>query len=119
MSVMKENGERTILPRVGRDDFWAMIHERYAGQNSHRWKLLAILALRENAGWPLETIGAVFDHHRGHVSRLLTQVKRELRDQFERSPDWLEMGDPDEFMELHPESDPAADSKGFSNPDRP
>ena len=43
------------------------------------WRMLAMLALRENAGWPLDRIGRVFGHDRGHISRCLRQIKRELR----------------------------------------
>lgn len=30
---------------------------------------LAMLALRENVGWPLERIGSEFGHPKGHVTR--------------------------------------------------
>ncbi len=110
MSVMRESGERMVLPRVGRDDFWTLVHEQYAGERPERWKALAILALRENGGWPLEMIGSVFGHHRGHVSRILAKVKRDLRESLRQSPEWLRMGDPEEFDELHED--------GFSDPDR-
>jgi len=118
MSVMKSNGERVILPRLGREDFWKLIHEHYAHQNAHRWKALAILALRENAGWPLDAIAAVFQHHPGHISRILVKIKREMRENFQQSPEWLGMGDPDEFEELQDQSDREKQEAGFSNPQR-
>ncbi len=102
MSVVSEEGSKVILPRVGPEEFWDLVREHYACEDPQRWKALAILALRENAGWPLETIGHVFGHHRGHVSRILAKVKRDLRSQFERSPDWLGL-----------------DEEGFSDPDQP
>ncbi len=95
MSVIHEDGSKVVLPRVGAEEFWELMRDHYAEENSLRWKALAILALRENAGWPLETIAQVFGHHRGHVSRILTQVKNDLRDKFERSPDWLCLDNPD------------------------
>lgn len=49
-----------------------------------------MLALRENAGWPLETIGLVFGHSKGHVTRCLAGIKEEVRRRFEVSPEWLE-----------------------------
>ncbi|HCS54478.1 sigma factor-like helix-turn-helix DNA-binding protein [Rubinisphaera sp.] len=112
MTVISEHGERVFLPRMGREDFWKTMHEHYAGDHPGRWKSLAILALRENAGWPLETIGAVFGHHRGHVSRILKRVKSELRETFEQSPEWLGMGDEEEWSER------GCSERGFSNPNR-
>ena len=41
-----------------------------------------MLALRENAGWPLEYIGTVFGHPKGHVTRCLARIKRDLRQGF-------------------------------------
>lgn len=101
MSVMQEDGAKVVLPRVGAEEFWEIMRENYALESSLKWKALAILALRENAGWPLEAIASVFGHHRGHVSRILVQVKNDLREKFERSPDWLCLDDPD-LDELEP-----------------
>ena len=52
-----------------------------------------MLALRENAGWPLEQIGLVFGHPKGHVTRCLVKIKCELRARFHMSPDVLELAD--------------------------
>lgn len=82
MSVMDERGQRVILPRLGPDDFWRHLAEHYAGRDAVRWKYLAMLVLRETAGWPLERIGRLFGHPKGHVSRCLKQVRRELRERF-------------------------------------
>ena len=38
-----------------------------------------MLALRENAGWPLDKIGLVFGHPKGHVTRCLERIKQDLR----------------------------------------
>jgi len=71
-----------VLPRTGADDFWQRVHEHYAGDDRRRWKYLAMLALRENAGWPLDKIGQVFGHPKGHVTRCLERIKGDLRAEF-------------------------------------
>jgi len=80
-----------VLPRTGPDHFWQLIHDHYAGEDHRKWKYLAMLALRENAGWPLEQIGNVFGHPKGHITRCLAGIKRELREHFEMSPNVLEI----------------------------
>lgn len=93
MSVAKRDGTKVILPRTGRDDFWKTIHEHFAGDDLRKWKYLAMLALRENAGWPLEQIGSVFGHPKGHVTRCLRKIKNDLRDTFEAAPEYLDLDD--------------------------
>jgi hypothetical protein len=83
MSVMDENHGKVELPRQGADGFWRSVMEHYAGRDQRLWKYLAMLALRECAGWPLDYIGLVFGHPRGHVSRCLARVTDDLRDRFE------------------------------------
>lgn len=100
MTVIREDNMKILLPRLEGEDFWEMIHEHYAREKPLKWKNLAILALRENAGWPLEKIGLVFGHHKGHVARILSKVKQEIRDTFEQSPDWLCMPEQDDFSHL-------------------
>ena len=56
-----------------------------------------MLALRENAGWPLERIGVVFGHPKGHVTRCLSKIKSELRQHFEMSPNILDLEDELDF----------------------
>ncbi len=116
MTVVNEEGEKIMLPRVGPEHFWKMIQEHYAGDNAIRWKALAILALRENAGWPQETIGQVFGHPRGHVSRILAKVKQELRETFACSPEWLCLDDPEEAATPAESLPRRISDKGFSNP---
>lgn len=99
MSVTRTNGTKIVLPRSGADEFWKLIHEHYAGNDLRKWKYLAMLALRENAGWPLEQIGQVFGHPKGHVTRCLARIKQELRREFSASPEFLDMPDDD----LNPE----------------
>lgn len=83
MSVTNRNDVKMILPRSGPDHFWRVIAEHFAGTDKLRWKYLAMLALRENGGWPLDWIGAVFNHPKGHVTRCLQNIKRQLREHFE------------------------------------
>ncbi|MCA9111882.1 MAG: hypothetical protein KDA52_18155 [Planctomycetaceae bacterium] len=93
MSVAKPNGTKVVLPRTGADEFWQTVHDHYAGDDARKWKYLAMLALRENAGWPLDRIGNVFGHPKGHITRCLRRIKEELRGSFYRSPDFLELSD--------------------------
>lgn len=98
MSVTRRNGTKIILPRTGADEFWKLIHENFAGEDERKWKYLAMLALRENAGWPLDKIGNVFGHPKGHVTRCLSKIKHDLREQFQSSPEFLEL-DPDSLSD--------------------
>ena len=93
LSTIKKDGTKVVLPRTGPDHFWRVIHENFAGEDARKWKYLAMLALRENAGWPLEQIGAVFGHPKGHVTRCLEKIKGELRETFCISPNLLELPD--------------------------
>jgi hypothetical protein len=92
MSVI-QNGEKIVLQRSGADEFWNLIRERYAAEDPRKWKYLAILALRENAGWPLECIGRAFGHPKGHITRCLVNIKSELRDRFDLDQDWIDSPD--------------------------
>lgn len=100
MSTTRSNGEKILLPRCGADQFWSLVCEHYAQEDARKWKYLAMLALRENAGWPLDRIGHVFHHPKGHVTRCLAQVKQELRDRFHASPDFLGFSDPEEAEQI-------------------
>jgi hypothetical protein len=86
MSVIDERSNKVLLPRQGVDAFWRAVMEHYAGRDRRRWKYLAMLALQECADWPLECIGLVFGHPRGHVSRCLARVTDDLRDRFQPEP---------------------------------
>ncbi len=101
MSVVRRDGLKVVLPRTGADIIWRLIHEHFAAEDPRKWKYLAMLALRENAGWPLEQIGLVFGHPKGHVTRCLSQVRADLRERFALSSHLL---DPTEDERLdHPE----------------
>jgi len=80
MSVVNRRGDKVILPRVGPEAFWDEVREGYAGADPCRWKYLAMLALQVNAGWSLDMIGNAFGHERGHVSRCLTTIRRDLQE---------------------------------------
>lgn len=91
MSVTLPNGTKVLLPRSGADEFWQLIGEHFAHEDERKWRYLAMLALRENAGWPLEQIGKVFGHPKGHVTRCLVKIKDELRTSFAASPEFLDL----------------------------
>jgi hypothetical protein len=95
MSIISSEGTKVLLPRTGADHFWNIVHDHYAHDDARKWRYLAMLALRENAGWPLERIGQVFGHDKGHITRCLATVKRELRIRFEASPELLGFADED------------------------
>jgi hypothetical protein len=90
MSTMTQDQQKIVLSRTGPDQFWELIHTHYASGDPQKWKYLAMLALRENCGWTLERIGEVFSHNKGHVSRCLERVKKDLRGQIQISPDILD-----------------------------
>jgi hypothetical protein len=102
MSTTRPNGVRIVLPRFGADEFWQLIHDHFAGEDARSWKYLAMLALRENAGWPLERIGQVFGHPKGHVTRCLAKIKEQLRDRFQAAPEYLDLPD-DELDARNPD----------------
>lgn len=87
MSVVDRTGDKIILPRIGPDAFWDEIREEYAAADPYKWKHLAMLALKVNAGWSLDMIGNAFGHERGHVSRCLSVLCRELQEHFEWMPE--------------------------------
>ena len=82
MSMIRPNGRKVLLPRSGMQEQWELITHHYAKEDPRNWKYLAMLALKENAGWPLECIGNAFGHPKGHISRCLVVIKRELRSTF-------------------------------------
>lgn len=96
MSVVRLDGSKAELPRLGADGFWSRLHEHYSSDDLIKWKYLAMLALRESCGWTLEQIGMSFGHPKGHVVRCLQSIKQEIRGKF--AVYWDE---------------------GFSNPDQP
>lgn len=104
MTIINQEGFKIVLPRVGADSFWKLIHDYYAEDDPRKWKYLAMLALRENAGWPLDDIGRVFQHPKGHITRCLQTVKSELRSRFQAAPELLNL-DVFELMETEIDED--------------
>ncbi|MEZ6066830.1 MAG: hypothetical protein R3B90_14250 [Planctomycetaceae bacterium] len=86
MSMMRRDGTKTVVDHTGPEVFWDAVEDHFT-DNDRYWKLLAMLALRENAGWTVERIGKAFGHARGHVTRCLEQIKQELRLRFQE-PEW-------------------------------
>lgn len=82
MSMIRKNGRKVVLPRAGIEQQWDLIIRHYAKADARKWKYLAMLALKENAGWPLDCISSVFKHPKGHISRCLRRVKHELQTRF-------------------------------------
>lgn len=98
MSVVNRHKVKLVLPRDGTDDFWRkmwkeMLAEGTPQQQWRRRRYLAMLALRENAGWPVELIGDLFGHPKGHVGRCLRRIKQEIRDRYRMNPDFLGLPD--------------------------
>lgn len=83
MSVVDRRDVKISLPRSGPDQFWQLIEQEFAGDDQLKWKYLAMLALRENAGWPLHSIGRAFGHPKGHVTRCLRKIKEQIGERFE------------------------------------
>lgn len=88
MSIIDRSGNKVVLPRVGPDEFWAGVIEICPEDDPRRWRNLAMLALRENAGWPLDRIGIAFGHTKGHVARCVEKVKEELRERLGANAEW-------------------------------
>ena len=95
--------EAADLPRSGPDPFWAAVHEHYLGvpdeelpglqteahtaaAREYRWRSLAMLALRENAGWPVERISRAFGQDRSHTARCLDKAARDIREALSIEP---------------------------------
>ncbi|GIX05533.1 MAG: hypothetical protein KatS3mg114_1402 [Planctomycetaceae bacterium] len=99
MSIINRHHERLILHRHHVAHVWEIFLTHYAGDDPWKWKALAMLALKEIVGWTHENIGRVFGHPRGHVSRCLDSVKRQLAMQFALADDVFEPPQLDELPE--------------------
>ncbi len=82
MSTVNQKNLKVLLPRTGPDVFWQTIFDTFALDDDRKWRYLAMLALRENSGWPMEHIARLFKHKTGHVTRCLDRIKEELREVF-------------------------------------
>jgi len=96
MSVMNATQVKVVLPRSGPDDFWTEVHRSYAGEDQRLWKYLAMFTLRVNGGWTVDHIGRAFGHPKGHVTRCLRLIERELRARFAPPDDLWQHADIDE-----------------------
>ena len=76
---------KVVLPRFGTDVVWKLLVDRYK-DDVHGMRNLAMLALRECAGWNVADIGLTFGHAKGHVSRVLNQMKADIRKRFQLEP---------------------------------
>lgn len=93
----RRTGVKVSLPRSGSDLFWRLIQQHFAQESELHWRYLAMLALRENAGWNLDCIGLVFGHPKGHVTRCLATIKKHLRERFQVEPEMHHHGEEEEF----------------------
>ncbi len=88
MSAVTRGGMKIHLPRQGLDPFWETVLTSYALDDTTRWRNLAMLVLRENAGWSFDQIGTVFGLNKGHVLRCIRHVTRDLRETFQLADDF-------------------------------
>ncbi len=79
MSIINYDHTKALVFRTGPDPFWDRVHDYLEGRPDHCWRYLAMLALRENCGWSMERIGKAFGHNKGHITRCLDKIRRELR----------------------------------------
>ncbi len=86
MSIVDRENKKVVLPRTGPDEFWQAVAEDFAGNDRRKWRYLAMLVLRETAGWPLEYIARTFKHKPGHITRCLDRIKEELQSTFFSPP---------------------------------
>ena len=103
MTILGPDRQKIDVPKTGPDPFWDAVHEHYLDvpdeelpglatdaharrAREHRWKSLAMLALKENAGWPISRISRAFGHDPGHVARCLSKVTDDLREALRLEP---------------------------------
>jgi hypothetical protein len=90
MSVTTRSGTRVVLHRTGPDAFWDALDHEFQSHDDRHWRNLAMLALRENAGWPVERIARAFGHNKGHITRCIERIKDEIRARFNVEDLWSE-----------------------------
>ncbi len=79
MSTVDERGLKVVPAVCGGSLLWERIGAEFARDDPVLWQHLAMFALRAQADWSLEQIAALFDLSRGHVSRVVNTVRRDLR----------------------------------------
>ena len=82
MSVVNQNGEKILLPAKNPDAFWGHVIEEYAHRDVVAWRRLAMLTLRELAGWTYDRIGLVFEVNAGTAYRQIDRVTKTFRAEF-------------------------------------
>jgi len=87
MSVANQDGEKLVL---GRTSEVPSVWTEYASENPQRWKGLACLTLSLQ-GWPLERIGLVIGHSKGHVSRLVADTRVALEKMYRQDSEAEEL----------------------------
>ena len=78
MSATSESGEKIFLPRLKQPQMTAL-ERAWAGEDQRRLKRLSLLHNYELNGWTLDQLARLHSHARGTISRLLDQVRAELR----------------------------------------
>lgn len=82
---MNQDGNKVVLPRRDPPEFWNLIEEHYVKEDATIWRDLTALLLREQAGWTYERIGMALGCDRGHVCRILNDVRTKMKQTFQES----------------------------------
>jgi hypothetical protein len=77
MSVMNRRGFKVILPRAP-DEFWQDPDDRLP-QDIESWRRFAMLALCEDARWPVGRVARLFGRPPGVVLDCLDRARSDLR----------------------------------------
>ena len=81
MSVVNREGRKVLVPRRG--EFWDAVCDTYGDDDPQAWRQLAMLTLKEVAGWPVDRIAMTLGHRPSYVAACINEVKRDLRARFE------------------------------------
>ena len=85
MSVMNQEGDKVVLPRQDPPEFWNLLEQHYIKRDDSKWRDLAAWVLREQAGWSYERIGIALGCDRGHIYRILSQLRAEMKKNISRT----------------------------------
>lgn len=94
MSVSDRKNQKLVLPRTGVEVMQKAILKKFRNRED-ALRNLAMLSLRVQ-GWELKQIGIVFGGlHKGHVSRILKDTIRQVREEldFPTYCETLDVGD--------------------------
>ena len=84
MSVMNATQVKVVLPRSGPMTSGPRCTAVMPAKTSGSGNTWRCLRLRVNGGWTVDHIGRAFGHPKGHVTRCLRLIERELRSRFAR-----------------------------------